>query len=178
MEAKRASDFQMLLPHLERNVELANRYVACYEGFPGFSHPYDPLLDEYEPEMSTERMRAILVGLREGLVLLVAEAASNGAAPDDPFLGDFPVDAQRQLVAELIDELPFPEDSWRLDPTEHPFAATIGQGDVRLTTRYDPGTWRWRCSARSTRRATASTRRASIRSCSALRSPGRAPRPP
>lgn len=139
VEAKRASDFQMLLPHLERNVELANRYVACYEGFPGFSHPYDPLLDEYEPEMSTERMRAVLVGLREGLVPLVAEAASNGAAPDDPFLGDFPVDAQRQLVAELIDELPFPEDSWRLDPTEHPFAATIGRGDVRLTTRYDPG---------------------------------------
>ena len=58
VEAKRASDFQMLLPHLERNVELANRYVACYEGFPGFSHPYDPLLDEYEPEMSTERMRS------------------------------------------------------------------------------------------------------------------------
>jgi carboxypeptidase Taq len=137
--AKRASDFQMLLPHLERNVELANRYVACYEGFPGFSHPYDPLLDEYEPEMSTERMRAVLAGLREGLVPLVAEAASNGAMPDDPFLGDFPLDAQRDLIADLIDELPFPEDSWRLDPTEHPFATTIGRGDVRLTTRYDPG---------------------------------------
>jgi carboxypeptidase Taq len=138
VEAKRASDFQMLLPHLERNVELANRYASCYEGFPGFSHPYDPLLDEYEPEMSTERMRAVLVGLREGLVPLVAEAASNGAPPDDPFRGDFPVEAQRALVADLIDELPFPEDSWRLDPTEHPFAATIGRGDVRLTTRYDP----------------------------------------
>jgi carboxypeptidase Taq len=42
-------------------------------------------------------------------------------------------------VAELISELPFPEDSWRLDPTEHPFATSIGMGDVRMTTRYDEG---------------------------------------
>ena len=69
-----ASDYSILLPHLERNVELTRRYADCYEGFPGFSHPYDPLLDEYEPEMTTEQMRAVLGELREGLVPLVAEA--------------------------------------------------------------------------------------------------------
>jgi carboxypeptidase Taq len=37
----------------------------------------------------------------------------------------------------MISELPFPQGSWRLDPTEHPFAISIGLGDVRLTTRYD-----------------------------------------
>ena len=52
VEAKRDSDFAALLPHLERNVELTRRYAECYDGFPGFSHPYDPLLDEYEPEMT------------------------------------------------------------------------------------------------------------------------------
>ncbi|HEX6586061.1 MAG TPA: carboxypeptidase M32 [Solirubrobacterales bacterium] len=139
LEAKHCSDFSMLLPHLERNVELARRFADCYEGFPGFSHPYDPLLDEYEPEMSTERIRALLVGLREGLVPLVAEASPNGGGIDDPFRGDFPVEAQRELVEELIGELPFPDGSWRLDETEHPFATSIGSGDVRLTTRYDRG---------------------------------------
>jgi carboxypeptidase Taq len=139
VEAKHRSDFSLLLPHLERNVELTRRYADCYEGFPGFSHPYDPLLDEYEPEMTTEQMRAVLAGLREGLVPLVREAADGGGAGDDPFLGDFPAEAQMDLVAELISELPFPEESWRLDPTEHPFATSIGRGDVRLTTRYDEG---------------------------------------
>jgi carboxypeptidase Taq len=139
VEAKHRSDFSLLLPHLERNVELTRRYADCYEGFPGFSHPYDPLLDEYEPEMTTEQMRAVLVGLREGLVPLVREAADGGGAGDDPFLGDFPAEAQMDLVAELVSELPFPEESWRLDPTEHPFAISIGRGDVRLTTRYDEG---------------------------------------
>jgi carboxypeptidase Taq len=140
VEAKHRSDFSLLLPHLERNVELTRRYADCYDGFPGFSHPYDALLDEYEPEMTTEQMQAVLVGLREGLVPLVREATANGGdAAGDPFRGEFPAQAQRELVAELIAELPFPEGSWRLDPTEHPFATSIGRGDVRLTTRYDEG---------------------------------------
>jgi carboxypeptidase Taq len=138
VEAKQRSDFAMLLPHLRKNVELTQRYADCYEGFPGFAHTYDALLDEYEPEMTTEQMRAVLTGLREGLVPLVREAADNGSGQaEDPFTGDFPAAEQRQLVAEMIAELPFPEDSWRMDPTEHPFAISIGRGDVRLTTRYD-----------------------------------------
>jgi carboxypeptidase Taq len=140
VEAKARSDFASLLPHLERNVELTRRYADCYDGFPGFSHPYDPLLDEYEPEMTTERMRDVLADLREGLVPLVREATENGAgAGDDPFRGQFEAEAQRRLVAELISELPFEEGTWRIDPTEHPFAISIGRGDVRLTTRYDEG---------------------------------------
>jgi carboxypeptidase Taq len=136
--AKERSDFGMLLPHLERNVELTQRYADCFEGFPGFAHAYDPLLDEYEPEMTTEQIRTLLVALREGLVPLVREATENGAASsDDAFRGHFPAEAQAELLKELISELPFPEGSWRLDPTEHPFAISIGRGDVRLTTRYD-----------------------------------------
>jgi carboxypeptidase Taq len=137
VEAKRDSDFGAILPHLERNVELTRRYADCFDGFPGFSHPYDPLLDEYEPEMTTDRMREVLTPLREGLVPLVREAAESGPAIADPFRGEFPEERQRELIAELISELPFPDASWRIDPTEHPFAISIGRGDVRLTTRYD-----------------------------------------
>ena len=138
VEAKQKSDFQMLLPHLERNVELTKRWAQCYEGFPGFTHPYDPLLDEYEPEMTTEQMRTVLADLREGLVPLVREAADNGAGQaDDPFGGEFPAERQVEQVTGMISELPFPEGAWRIDPTEHPFAISIGLGDVRLTTRYD-----------------------------------------
>ena len=137
LEAKAESDFGKLLPHLEENVELCRRYAECYEGFPGFSHPYDPLLDEFEPEMTTEEMRRVLAELRDGLVPIVRAATENGAPPPDVFRGEFDPEAQRDLVRELISALPFPAGSWRLDPTEHPFAISIGRGDIRLTTRYD-----------------------------------------
>jgi carboxypeptidase Taq len=140
VEAKQRSDFGMLLPHLEKNVELTRRYADCYDGFPGFTQTYDALLDEYEPLMTTEQMRVVLAELRDGLVPLVAEATQNGAgSEDDSFRGDFPIDAQRELMAQVISELPFPEDSWRIDSTEHPFALSISTGDVRLTTKYDQG---------------------------------------
>jgi carboxypeptidase Taq len=156
VQARQVSDFEILLPHLERNVDLARLYADCYEGFPGFSHPYDPLLDEYEPEMTTAQMRSVLADLREGLVPIVRDATSGdpirgdgdpipGGDGDgardwiagDSFHGDFPEARQRELIASMLGELPFPPDSLRLDPTEHPFAITIGRGDVRLTTRYD-----------------------------------------
>ena len=138
VEAKARSDFPMLLPDLERIVELTRRFAECYDGFPGFSRTYDALLDEYEPEMTTEQIRTVLADLREGLVPLVAEATRNGGRPEeDPFRGEFPADDQRELVKQVIAELPFPEDSWRLDSTEHPFALSIATTDVRLTTRYD-----------------------------------------
>jgi carboxypeptidase Taq len=140
VEAKERSDFSMLLPYLDKNVELTRRFADCYDGFPGFSRTYDALLDEFEPEMSTERMQALLTDLREGLVPLVAEATQNGAGPDqDPFRGEFPTDGQVALIAQLVGELPFRDDTWRIDPTEHPFALSISTGDVRLTTRYDEG---------------------------------------
>jgi carboxypeptidase Taq len=119
VEARKASDFSMLLPHLEKNVELARRYADCYEGFEDFSHPYDPLLDEYEPQMGTEAMRSVLGELREGLVPIVKEAtegepaSSDDGARDgvagDVFHGDFPEAAQQELIAEMIGEMPFPE---------------------------------------------------------------------
>jgi carboxypeptidase Taq len=138
VEAKEHSDFPMLLPHLERIVELTRRFADCYDDFPGFTRTYDALLDEYEPEMTTEQIRTVLTDLRVGLVPLIAEATQNGAgSEDDAFRGDFPVDAQRELLKQVISELPFPESSWRLDPTEHPFALSIATTDVRLTTRYD-----------------------------------------
>src|SRR5688572_21092180 len=55
-EARELSDFALLRPHLEHNVDLARRFAEHYEGFEYFAHTYDPLLDEYEPGMPTEEM--------------------------------------------------------------------------------------------------------------------------
>ncbi len=38
----------------------------------------------------------------------------------------------------MIERLPLEPESWRLDPTAHPFMTSISHGDLRLTTRYDP----------------------------------------
>jgi carboxypeptidase Taq len=135
LEAKQCSDFGRFLPHLERNVELKRRYVECFDDA---DHPYDPLLDDFEPEATTAEVRAVLAELREGLRPLVAAIAERADAVDSSCLhGEFPLDAQRRLVAELVAELPLGAEVWRLDTTVHPFATAIATTDIRLTTRYD-----------------------------------------
>jgi carboxypeptidase Taq len=138
-EARASSDFALLRPRLERNLELKLEFAACFEGFDGFEHVYDPLLDEFEPHMPTVRMRALLEELANGLRPLVAAVIERLDAVDDSCLnGSFPLDAQRELVRELVGELPLGPRSWRLDPTVHPFASAISPRDLRLTTRYAP----------------------------------------
>ncbi|HKG66543.1 MAG TPA: hypothetical protein VKB28_20910, partial [Solirubrobacteraceae bacterium] len=50
MEALAASDFQRMRGALERHVELRHEYVDCFEGH---AHPYDVLLDDFEPGLTT-----------------------------------------------------------------------------------------------------------------------------
>ena len=76
--------------------------------------------------------------LRDGLAPLIAAATERLDAVDDSCLhGEFPEAAQRDLVRELVSEMPLEPRSWRLDSTAHPFASGIAPRDIRLTTRYD-----------------------------------------
>jgi carboxypeptidase Taq len=132
LQAREANDYASFAPYLERNVELRRRYSAC---FPEAEHPYDPLLDDYEPGMSTADVRDALERLRDGLVPLVAAAPEI----DDSLLrvGPFPEAGQRRLLVTVLRAVGVDEEQWRLDEAAHPFEATIAPTDVRLTTRYD-----------------------------------------
>jgi carboxypeptidase Taq len=132
--AKERNDFELFLPHLERNVYLKLRYAHCFER----EDAYDPLLDDFEPGMKTPQIAAILGDLKEALPPLVAELSERAATVDDSFLRKrYPVGEQRAVVRRMLRALPMPDESWRLDETTHPFEMSLSPTDVRLTTRYD-----------------------------------------
>jgi carboxypeptidase Taq len=139
-EFRERSDFAGFLPHLERNIELRRRYAECFDGFPGFEHPYDPLLDDFEPGATTAEVRAVLAGLRDGIRPLFDRVVAAGEPVDDSCLhGEFELGAQETLAREVVARLPLQPDAWRLDSTTHPFASAISPADIRITTRFDPG---------------------------------------
>jgi len=135
-EARLASDFDSFLPHLERAIELKREYVACFEPY---DDPYDPLLDDYEPEMKTAEVRRVFADLKAGLVPLVAAIAERSDAAEVPQLvGPFPLEAQQEVELTLLRAFGFTDEEWRLDETAHPFASKGGPQDIRLTTRHVP----------------------------------------
>src|SRR5438552_3010901 len=55
---------------------------------------------------------------------------------EDSLDPDSPEDGQRALGHEIVELFGHRPDSWRIDPTEHPFASGPGRNDVRITTHY------------------------------------------
>jgi carboxypeptidase Taq len=134
VEAKATSNYELFRPALERTVELRRRYVECFEPR---DEPYDILLDDYEPEMKTAQVRRIFDEIRPELVALLADERERDV--DDSFLtGEYPVERQVALGREIVELFGMRPDSWRIDPTEHPFAARAGIDDIRITTHYHP----------------------------------------
>jgi carboxypeptidase Taq len=133
VEARAASDFASFLPYLRTNVDLRRRYVECFEWE---DSPYTPLLDDYEPGMTTVEVRETFAVLRPALTEFVRSAPKVDAS----FLrGGFPPERQRAFAERVIETLGFEDGSWRLDPTAHPFCTSFTNRDIRLTTRYGDG---------------------------------------
>jgi carboxypeptidase Taq len=136
LNAHARDDFGAFSDALARSVELRREYAAC---FPAVAHPYDALLDDYEPGLTLAEVRPLFDALVAGLTPLI-EAAGEAPAV---LTGDFPLDAQRALVDEVLGAVGFDPATWRIDESPHPFAQSPGPGDVRLTTRYRPDDLGW-----------------------------------
>jgi carboxypeptidase Taq len=133
-EARRKSNFAHFLPYLEKNIALKQRYIAC---FSPYQQAYDVLLDDFEPGMTTGEVQAIFDELKTGLAPLRAAVSERAGAVSDACLhGHFPVSKQRAFIFSILERFGFSEDSWRLDPTVHPFASNTSPNDIRITTRY------------------------------------------
>lgn len=135
-QAKAANDFPSFRPYLEKVVAL-KRQEAQAVGFTG--HPYNALLDEYEPGATVAEVRDVFAGLTRDLVPLIKAIGESGRKPDRAVLErDFPVERQKVFAEAAAAAFGFDFAAGRLDTTAHPFCSGVGPGDCRITTRYNP----------------------------------------
>ena len=136
IKARANSDFASFVPYLERNFELARRYVDCFEGF---ESPYDVLLDDYEPGMKSAEVARLFAELKAELVPMIATLADNADRVDETVIdGRFPVERQRQLVSEVVRRMGFDRSAggWTTPCTRsRPRSATATCGSPRAGTR-------------------------------------------
>ncbi len=134
-EARAENSFKLFKPHLEKIVDLC-RKKADLLGFD--SHPYDPLLDIYEPEMTTERLIPLFARLKTALTPIIQTIASQ-PGPDTSFLKQtFAADKQMDFGHKILKILGFDTAKTRLDLSAHPFCCSIHSSDLRMTTHIHP----------------------------------------
>ena len=136
IDAREHNDFASFAPWLRKIVELDRRRTACL----GYQeHPFDALVDEAEPGMTTASVRALFDQLRPQLLDLARTIAPRSGAVDDSVLfRDYDVTAQETLGRAVATQFGYDFNRGRLDRTVHPFEMAIARDDVRITTRYDP----------------------------------------
>jgi carboxypeptidase Taq len=132
-EARAAANFAAFRPHLERIIQLKRQYVTF---FPASAHPYDVLLDDYEPGMKTTEVNAVFDALRSRQVDLVRSVAERPQV-DDAFLRTrYDEQALIDFSVEIITAFGFDFSRGRQDKSLHPFCTSFGSDDVRITTRF------------------------------------------
>ena len=135
--AREASDFSRIGDHFERVLSL-RREVA--ELLSSGDHPYDALLDLYEPGATTASLREMFEKIKtETLPLVRAISERSDDDRDAPLRGPFDEGTQGEFARGVIGRFGYDWKRGRLDRAAHPFCINFGgPGDVRMTTRFDP----------------------------------------
>ena len=135
-EARAQSNFALFEPHLRKVVDLKRRYVTF---FPPAGHPYDVLLDDYEPGMKTADVRRLFDVLRQRQVTIIRKIGDR-PLPSNGFLTTaYAESAILPFAVDVVTAFGFDWSRGRQDKSVHPFATGIGAGDVRITTRWVDG---------------------------------------
>ncbi|MBI5906713.1 carboxypeptidase M32 [Candidatus Saccharibacteria bacterium] len=131
-EARKQKDFKIYEPVLKRMVDM-KRQEAELIGFK--VSPYDALLDEFEPGMTSAQLDKLFSPIAKNLSALIKQA-KNKKQQSLP-KAFYELGAQTKLCHEVSETLGYDFDTGRIDASPHPFTTSFHQTDVRVTTRYD-----------------------------------------
>lgn len=135
-EARNSSDFSLFQPYLQKVVDFQREFIE-YWGYEG--HPYNTLLDQYEPGVTVELLDSLFAGLREKLVPLVQAVTASSHKPKSEIVTQYFNPEQQKAFSKLIlEKIGYDFDAGRLDDTAHPFCIGLNPNDVRVTNRYNP----------------------------------------
>lgn len=132
-EAREKQDFKIFKPFLEEQVNIAIEQAHCI-GFKG--HPYDALMQRFEPGETVKSLKVLFDELKIGLGHILNKT-SQAEQPNKKFLfNEYPIDKQIEFSTKIAKKFGYDFDRGRLDSTVHPFEISFTRDDVRITTRY------------------------------------------
>ena len=129
-EAKKSGDDSDFIQILNQMIKLEREYCDC-KGFE--NDAYDALLDDYDRNLSYSSVENLFNDLIPQLQELLAHAKEDKG--ELRFFAD--KSKQEKLSNIIIQEIGLDPTRSRLDVSTHPFTATLGVGDIRITTNYD-----------------------------------------
>ncbi len=132
-EAREKKDFKIFQPYLQEQVNFAIEQAHCI----GFKdHPYDALMQRFEPGETVKSLKVLFDELKKGLGEIISQT-SKAEQPNKDFLfKEYPIEKQIDFSTNIAKKFGYDFERGRLDSTVHPFEISFTRNDVRITTRY------------------------------------------
>ena len=128
-EAKNTKNFRLFSESLQTNVDLAVERATAIDAS---RHPYDVLLEDYDPGTTVEDLRRMFGALQTELTVVRQEAlARSGPGVLDEA---FSLPEQLALHQDVIKAVGYDTARGALHEAEHPFSCRVGSEDVRIAT--------------------------------------------
>lgn len=133
-EAKRAGDFTLFAPSLDKMIAMTKEYVGYMEPD---KDPYEVLLDMYEEGMDSAAIDAVFTELKNGLLPLLSAIRAAGRPDLASLKGTYDIEAQKKVQDLLLSYIGFDFDAGAAAESEHPFTTGLCHGDIRVTNHYN-----------------------------------------
>jgi carboxypeptidase Taq len=131
-EAKQKSDFSIFAPKLKELVALKREECEIL----GYNdHPYNALLNQYEPGITVAELDDIFAGVKKQLVPFVKQIFNAPQNDESLMFQHYDKDKQWQFSLDLLKNMGYDFEAGRQDISTHPFTTSFSSQDVRVTTR-------------------------------------------
>ncbi|KAI9142701.1 thermostable carboxypeptidase 1 [Paraphysoderma sedebokerense] len=135
IEARAAKDYSKFAPFLKKSIDYSHKTAKFID--PQKS-TYDVLLDQFESEITRDRIEEVFSAIKKELIPMVKKIVSMNKKFADAAVTEqkFDIELQAKFSKFLAKEIGFDFDRGRLDVSVHPFTSGLSPSDVRITTRY------------------------------------------
>jgi len=131
-KAKANNDFKSYAPSLKKLVELKRKECELL----GYTeHPYDALIDQYEPETKTKQLEILFADVKNQLVDFVKQIAAKPQNKDSFMFLHYNKEKQWDFGIDILKQMGYDFEAGRQDISSHPFTTNFSSQDVRVTTR-------------------------------------------
>lgn len=145
VKARANDDFSIFETPLKELVDIKRKEaeILGYE-----DHPYDALMDEYEPNAKTSEIDKLFGDLKPRLKELLDKIEARPQVNDEFMRQYFNKEDQWQFGLDILKQIGYDFDRGRQDLSPHPFTTSFSPGDIRVTTRVDENNFNemlWSC---------------------------------
>ena len=138
-KAREAGDYSLFAPSLKEVADTNRRMIELRGADAAGKTAYDSLLDDYERGMTSDVLDETFGACKERLIPLLEKIRKSPKKIRTDFLSRRVEDEQQaKMVKWILTQMGFNFNRGAFTTSEHPFTASMGRFDTRITTHYYP----------------------------------------